>query len=65
MQARKQISMNEFIDSMKGIYSSSISKSTLDEAPQAYKNSKKIEKLIEPTAEIIDRLKPILNIKSA
>ncbi|WP_300716589.1 RtcB family protein, partial [uncultured Brachyspira sp.] len=65
MQAKKQISMNEFIDSMKGIYSSSISKSTLDEAPQAYKDSKEIEKLIEPTANIIDRLKPILNIKSA
>ncbi|WP_300370930.1 RtcB family protein [Brachyspira sp.] len=65
MQARKQINMKDFVDSMKGIYSSSISKNTLDEAPQAYKNSKKIEKLIEPTAEIIDRLKPILNIKSS
>lgn len=64
MQARKQLDMNEFIESMKGIYSSSICKNTLDESPQAYKNPKQIEELIYPTVEIIDRLKPILNIKS-
>lgn len=55
--------MQDFIDSMKGIYSSSICKYTLDETPQAYKDSKKIEKLIEPTANIVDRLKPVLNIR--
>ena len=65
MQARKQIEMKDFIESMKGIYSSSISKNTLDEAPQAYKDSKEIEKLIMPTADIIDRLKPVLNIKAS
>ena len=65
MQARKQIDMKDFIESMKGIYSSSISKNTLDEAPQAYKDSKEIETLIEPTANIIDRLKPVLNIKAS
>lgn len=64
MQAKAMIVMNDFIDSMKGIYSSSICKHTLDEAPQAYKDSKRIEELIEPTANIIDRLKPVLNIKA-
>ncbi len=64
MQAKAMIDMNDFIDSMKGIYSSSICKHTLDEAPQAYKDSKRIEELIEPTANIIDRLKPVLNIKA-
>ena len=62
--AKKMIDMNDFIDSMKGIYSSSICEYTLDEAPHAYKDSKKIEELIKPTANIIDRLKPILNIKA-
>ena len=57
--AKNMIDMNDFIDSMKGIYSSSICKHTLDEAPQAYKDSKRIEELIEPTANIIDRLKPV------
>ena len=64
MQAKKQLDMNEFIESMKGIYSSSICKNTLDESPKAYKNPKQIEELIYPTVEITDRLKPILNIKS-
>lgn len=63
-QAKSEININDFIDSMKGIYSSSICEHTLDEAPQAYKDSKTIEKLIEPTANITDRLKPVLNIKS-
>lgn len=63
-QAKNQLDMNEFIDSMKGIYSSSVCKNTLDESPMAYKNPNKIEKLIEPTVRIVDRLKPVLNIKS-
>ena len=61
---KKQIDMKDFIDSMKGIYSSSICKNTLDESPMAYKNPKDIEKLIEPTVKVVDRLKPILNIKA-
>ena len=64
MQAKKQIDMKDFIDSMKGIYSSSVCKNTLDESPMAYKNTKDIEKLIEPTVKVVDRLKPILNIKA-
>ncbi|MDA0024284.1 RtcB family protein [Brachyspira hyodysenteriae] len=63
-QAKNHLNMSEFIDSMKGIYSSSICKNTLDESPMAYKNPNEIEKLIEPTVNIIDKIKPVLNIKS-
>ena len=63
-QAKNQLDMKEFVDSMKGIYSSSVCKNTLDESPMAYKNPNKIEKLIEPTVKIVDKLKPVLNIKS-
>jgi hypothetical protein len=50
---------------MKGIYSSSICKDTLDESPFAYKKAELIENAIGDTATVIDRIKPILNIKSS
>ena len=50
---------------MKGIYSSSVCLQTLDESPMAYKDSNLIEMLIEPTVNIINRIKPVLNIKAA
>jgi hypothetical protein len=49
---------------MEGIYSTSVCQGTLDEAPDAYKDCKVIEEAIEPTAVIIDRIKPILNMKA-
>ena len=50
---------------MKNIYSSCVSIETLDEAPMAYKNCEEIIKSIEPTAVILDRLKPVYNFKAA
>jgi hypothetical protein len=49
---------------MKGIYSSSISDSTLDEAPFAYKDYHEIIECIEPTVDIIRRYVPIFNFKA-
>lgn len=61
--AKASIDLDKFKKSMKGIYSSSVSRDTLDESPFAYKNSKIIENAIEPTAIILDRIMPILSIK--
>lgn len=63
-QAKQQLSMDEFTQSMQGIYSTSVCKDTLDESPMAYKDAELIEMLIEPTVKIINRIKPVLNIKS-
>lgn len=63
-KAKRKLSVEEFRGQMKGIYSSSISKGTLDEAPDAYKDSKMIERTVEPTAEVLDRVVPVLNIKA-
>ncbi len=63
-QAKKELSMDEFKEQMKGIYSKSVNVNTLDEAPNSYKDAKMIEKAIEPTATIINRIKPVLNIKA-
>ncbi len=63
-QAKKLISLEEFQNSMKGIYSTSINHKTVDESPMAYKNSNEIISSIKETVEIIKLLKPIYNFKS-
>lgn len=62
-KAKEMVTVNQVKDSMEGIYTTSVCKETLDESAFAYKNSSIIEKAIEPTAIILDRIKPILNIK--
>jgi len=64
-QAKKNLNMSKFQEQMTGIFSTSVCRSTLDEAPDAYKDSQIIEEAIQPTAEIIGRIKPILNLKDS
>lgn len=56
--------MDEYIESMKGIYTTSVLESTIDESPMAYKDYKEILKNIKPTCNVLYLLKPIINIKS-
>jgi len=58
------ITMEQFKDSMKGIFSTSVSKKTIDESPFAYKALKDIQKYLEETVEIEKRLKPVYNLKA-
>ena len=62
--AKSKISMKEFEKSMKGIYSTSVCKETLDESPQAYKPMDEILENIKPCADIKYILKPKINIKA-
>ena len=62
-EANRKVDLEKFKFRMKGIVSTSVGKSTLDEAPQVYKDAKMIENAIADTATIIDRVKPILNLK--
>lgn len=64
-QAKKNVNLENFKQQMSGIYSTSVGQGTLDEAPDAYKDSKIIEVAIEPTATIIDRIIPIMNMKDS
>jgi RNA-splicing ligase RtcB len=64
-ESNKKVSLEKYQESMKGIYSTSISKDTIDESPFCYKKPDVIEKAIEPTATIINRIKPVINIKSS
>ncbi len=57
--------MEDYKQAMEGVYSTSVTESTLDEAPAAYKP---IEDIIEPISEavdIIDVMKPIYNFKAS
>ena len=64
-QAKKLISMEDYKDSMKGIFTSSVCENTLDEAPDAYKDAESIKHLIDgETVDVLEHLHPVWNLKS-
>ncbi len=63
-QAKAKFTLDAFKSSMKGIYSSCVVKSTLDEAPMAYKDKEEILKHIGETADIVDTIKTVYNFKA-
>lgn len=64
-KAKEVLSMDEFTDSMSGIYTTSVSISTIDEAPQAYKSMEEIKSAIVETVDIVDNIKPVYNFKAS
>lgn len=64
-QAKKLFSVSDYAQSMKDIYTTCVSFDTLDEAPFAYKDAQEIMQAIEPTAEILEHIKPIYNFKAS
>ena len=63
-EAKDIISMSEYRESMKGIYTTSVNKSTIDESPMVYKPIEEIMENIKDTVKIIDIIKPIYNFKA-
>ena len=63
LKAKELFTVDEYVNSMKGIYTTCVSKSTLDEAPFVYKDYQEIINYIQPTVEIEERLIPIYNFK--
>lgn len=64
-EAKENISMKDFKESMKNVFSTSVNKSTIDESPFAYKPMDEIIQNIQDTVEIVDIIKPIYNFKAA
>lgn len=64
-QAFKQISMDDFIQSMQDIYSETVSENTKDESPMVYKPMDEIIGNITETVDIINVIKPVFNYKAA
>jgi RNA-splicing ligase RtcB len=65
-QAKKQLSVSDFRKEMSsaGIFTTTATARTLDEAPGAYKDKEIILENIKDTVEIIDMVKPVYNFKA-
>lgn len=64
-KAKEMVSLEEFQHSMDGIYTTSVSVSTLDESPMVYKPIDEIISNIKDTVDILKIIKPIYNFKAA
>ena len=62
--AKQSFTLTQFKAEMEGIYSTSVSRDTLDECPMAYKGMEDIVNNIGPTAEILSVIRPIYNFKA-
>jgi len=62
--AKELIDLEEYKESMKGIYSTSVGTGTIDESPMAYKDPKEILRLIEDTVEVEYFIRPVINLKA-
>jgi tRNA-splicing ligase RtcB len=62
-QARHSLSLEEFKKTMEGIYTTSLSLDTLDEAPFAYKSIDEIITNVQDSVKINEIIKPIYNFK--
>lgn len=64
-QAYERITMADFEDSMKGIYSESVNEFTRDESPMAYKPAAEIIANIADTVDIDTIIRPVFNFKAS
>ena len=63
-KAKDVIEMEDYRKAMEGIYTTSVSTATLDEAPMAYKSLEDIIDVIEESVDVIEVLKPVFNYKA-
>lgn len=63
--AKESLSMAEYLESMKGIYTTSVNESTLDESPMAYKPVEAIIDMIAESVDILSVIKPVYNFKAS
>ena len=63
-EAKKSITLTQYEKAMEGVYSSTVNKNTIDEAPFAYKPMEEIVANIGDTVDIIKTIKPLYNFKA-
>ena len=62
--AKQSFTVSEFKKQMVEVYTTSVSRATLDECPMAYKGMQDILDNIGPTADVIKIIHPIYNFKA-
>lgn len=63
--AKKSLDLETYKAAMEGIYTTSVSKQTIDEAPMAYKSLEDIIDAIRNSVDVIDIMKTVYNFKAA
>lgn len=64
-EAKDNVTLAEYKESMKNIWSTSVNKSTIDESPMAYKPMQSIIDNVKDTVDIIKIIKPVYNYKAS
>ena len=64
-QAYDKITLEDFKDSMKGIYSESVNEFTRDESPMVYKPAEEIISNVSETVTIEKIIRPVFNFKAS
>ena len=64
-QAYEKITMEDFVESMRGIYTESVNDYTRDESPMVYKPAEEIIANIGDTVTIDAIIRPIFNFKAS
>ncbi len=64
-QAKESFTLSEFEKQMEGIYTTSVSKRTLDECPMVYKPMEDIIENTADTVEVEKVIRPVYNFKAA
>lgn len=64
MEAKRRFSVEEYRESMNGIFTTSVGDDTLDECPMAYKPMEAIVDNIGDTVDILKVIKPVYNFKA-
>lgn len=64
-KAKENLNLEAYRRDMEGIYTTSVNRATLDEAPMAYKSLEDIIDVIQESVDVIDVMKPIYNFKAS
>lgn len=64
-EAFRTVRLDDYAQSMQGIYTESVSEETKDEAPVVYKPKEEIIENIRDTVTVVNIIKPVYNFKAA